>query len=162
MAGLLAARITPELRSLRRRSGAERASLDRAVGVRLIAAMVAGPIVSLWGAMVGMVVGWQVGQTLLGVSTHNFYLMFWDLLWFRDVVGLLFQGLAFGAATGIFACAEGLRGAADAGLPEVSGAACRAASIAALAILVINSGWFILVYHAGPAFGPTLLAPPGL
>ena len=29
-----------------------------------------------------------------------------------------------------------------------------------VAILVFNSGWFLLVYHAGPAFGPTLLAPP--
>jgi phospholipid/cholesterol/gamma-HCH transport system permease protein len=31
-----------------------------------------------------------------------------------------------------------------------------------MATLVLNSGWFLLVYHAGPAFGPTLMPPPGL
>ena len=41
-------------------------------------------------------------------------------------------------------------------------AACRAACFSTLAMLVLNSGWFLLAYHAGPAFGPTLLAPPGL
>jgi phospholipid/cholesterol/gamma-HCH transport system permease protein len=184
LSGLLAARITPELRLLRRSNEplstdgggllqrlvagkslvpappAEGMRIERAVAARLIAATVAGPILALWGAAVGMLVGWQVGQSLLGVSTHSFYLMFWDLLWFRDVVGLFIKGLAFGLASGLFACHEGLRGSADAGLPATSTAACRAACLAAAAILVMNSGWFILVYHAGPAFGPTLLTPP--
>ena len=72
----------------------------------------------------------------------------------------LVKGLAFGLISGLFACQEGMRGTASDDLRVVSAGACRAACFSAVAILVINSGWFILVYHAGPAFGPTLLAPP--
>ena len=182
LAGLLAARITPELRAKRRgreplvgeRAGfLERTApghtpaprpvefrADRAVAARLIAALVTGPVMGLWGSFVGTLVGWQVGHTLLGVSTHTFFLMFWDMLWARDVAGVVLKGAAFGLISGLFACHEGLRGAADDDLAAVSSAACRAACFSAVAILVINSGWFIVFYHAGPAFGPTLLAPP--
>ncbi len=98
---------------------------------------------------------------LLGVSTHAFFPMFSDMLWFRDVVGVVVKGTAFALFAALFACHEGLRGPAGPDPASVPAAACRAACLAALAILVLNSGWFLLVYHAGPAFGPTLLAPPG-
>ena len=29
------------------------------------------------------------------------------------------------------------------------------------AILLANMTWFMLVYHAVPVYGPSLLAPPG-
>lgn len=182
LAGLLAARITPELRARRRvqnsavvdragflertaggHSPAPRAvefRADRAVASRLLASMAAGPVMGLWGSFVGTVVGWQVGRTLLGVSSHTFFLMFWDMIWARDVAGVVVKGLAFGLISGLFACHEGLRGSADDDLATVSSAACRAACFSAVAILVMNSGWFIVFYHAGPVFGPTLLAPP--
>jgi phospholipid/cholesterol/gamma-HCH transport system permease protein len=183
LAGLLAARITPELRALRREREASPAtsptSLDRtaqgqdppatatgtpssAVAARLIAAMVAGPVLSVWATAVGTLVGWEVGQTMMGVSTHNFFVMFWDMLWLRDVVGMLIKGVAFGLVAGMFSCHEGLRGRGDERFEAVATAACRAACFSALAIIVISSGWFILFYHAGPAFGPTLLAPPAM
>jgi phospholipid/cholesterol/gamma-HCH transport system permease protein len=186
LAGLLAARVTPELRAWRRARVPERGErpgfLERTaapaapaappprpagtpagvVAPRLVAGAVAGLVFSLWGALVGVVVGWQVGQTMMGVSTHSFFLMFWDMLWLRDVFGLAIKGTVFGLVAATFACHEGFRGAPDDGFDAVATAACRAACFSALAILVINSGWFILVYHAGPAFGPTLLAPPAL
>ena len=124
--------------------------------------MVAGLVFSVWGAAVGVLVGWQVGQTMMGVSTHSFFLMFWEMLWVRDVVGAGGQGVLFGLVAATFACHEGLRGRPTTGSTPSRRPRAGAACFSAVAILVINSGWFILVYHAGPAFGPTLMAPPAL
>ncbi len=182
LAGLLAARITPELRAWRRDREprpAERVGfLERTadghapkpaivkepassvVAARLAAAMVAGLVLSLWGTGVGLVVGWKVGQTMVGVSTFSYFLMFWDMLWLRDVVGLLIKGILYGLFAGIFSCHEGLLGSNDDGFERVAASACRGACLAIVAILVVNSGWFLLVYHAGAPFGPTLMASP--
>lgn len=182
LSGLLAARMIPELRAWRRgldvprgerpailerpaaarTPAAPRPSRDPAgvVAPRIAAGMIAGVVLSLWGSAVGMLVGWQVSQTMMGVSTHSFFLMFWDMLWLRDIFGLVVKGLLFGLFAAVSSCHEGLRGPSDAGIDGVATAACRAACLAAMAILVTNSGWFLLVYHAGPAFGPTLLTPP--
>jgi phospholipid/cholesterol/gamma-HCH transport system permease protein len=135
----------------------------RLAAVRMIAATVAGPIMGFWGAVVGTVIGWQVAKAILGVSTHGFFSMMWEMLWFRDVTGLIIKGLLYGLIPALIACHEGLRGRGE---PEtnpdvVATAAFRAVCLGALAILVVNSGWFLLLYHAGPAFGPTLLAPKG-
>jgi phospholipid/cholesterol/gamma-HCH transport system permease protein len=135
----------------------------RLAAVRIAAAMIAGPIMALWGAIVGTVVGWQVAQTVLGVSTHGFFSMFWEMIWLRDIVGLALKGWIYGLLAALFACHEGLRGPA---VPEddpdrVASAVFRAVCWASLAILLVNSGWFLLFYHAGPAFGPTLMAPQG-
>lgn len=191
LAGLVAARVTPELRA-RARGPKEAAGPEvsvvprpgflprlspvgreeapgttggvpgRALAARLVAATVAGPVLGIWAAAVGTLVGWQVAQSLMGVSTHSFFHMFWEMLWMRDLVGVVVKGLLFGAFAGLFACHEGRRGTPDDDIASVSAAACRAACFTAVAILVVNSGWFILLYHAGPAFGPTLLEPPGL
>ena len=37
----------------------------------------------------------------------------------------------------------------------------RAACLSCAAILMMSSSWFILVYHAVPFYGPTLLTPQG-
>ena len=76
--------------------------------------------------------------------------------------GLVVKGLAFGGAAGLMACHEGLARSSSPGhAPEaICSAACRAAYLAGLAVLVFNAAWFLLVYHAGPAFGPTVLVPP--
>jgi phospholipid/cholesterol/gamma-HCH transport system permease protein len=134
--------------------------LDREVAARLVAATLTGPVMGLWGAVVGTLIGWQVAKNLLGVSTHTFFLMFSDLIWLRDVIGLIIKGLAFGLLSGLFACHEGVRPSNADGPGATANAACRAACFSALSVLLINSGWFLLVYHAGPAFGPTLMAPP--
>jgi phospholipid/cholesterol/gamma-HCH transport system permease protein len=185
MAGLIAVRTTFQLR------GRSRAGLDgdplwvadrdvssglpgetrvapepgRLAAVRIGAAMVAGPILALWGTLVGTLVGWQVAGTVLGVSTHAFFSMMWEMLWLRDIAGLIIKGSLYTALAALFACHEGLRGPAGPD-PEpdpdaVPPAIFRAVCLTAAAILVVNSGWFLLVYHAGPAFGPTLMAPQG-
>jgi phospholipid/cholesterol/gamma-HCH transport system permease protein len=182
LAGLLGARITSEFRVRERRSAStshdppglsqrtgdsgtspllpEGADIDRQVSARLAAAMLTGPVVGLFGASVGTLVGWRVATSLMGVSTHSFFLMFWDMLWMRDVVGLFAKGVAFGLAGAAFACHEGLRGSTDDPPGAIPAAAFRAVCYGALTIMLINGSWFVLFYHSGPAFGPTLLAPP--
>jgi phospholipid/cholesterol/gamma-HCH transport system permease protein len=135
----------------------------RLAAVRILAAAIVGPIQALWGALVGTLVGWQVSQTMLGVSTHGFFSMMWEMLWLRDVTGLVVKGVLYSILTALFACYEGLRSTAPglARADTVAWAVFRAVVLATIAILVVNSGWFLVFYHAGPAFGPTLLAPKG-
>lgn len=175
LAGLLAARTTGELRASSSGGDAPAAAVDygqpaptsaparaagaaRSAAVRITAATLVGLVLTLWGVLVGTIVGWEVAGTLLGVSSDMYFFMFFSMLWVRDVVGLVFKGAIFAAFGALFACHEGLR---PAGTP-LSTAACRAACVAGVAILIVNSGWFLLAYHAGPAFGPTLMAPPSL
>lgn len=181
LAGLLAALFTPELRGRLTttldadpRAIADRSPLPgqrpaaslspepaRLAAVRLVAGVIAGLVLSVWGALVGTVVGWRVAQTLLGVSTDSFFSMYFQMLWARDVAGLVIKGMGFGLFAALFACHEGLRGPADEPASSIPTAACRATCFAATATLMLNSVWFLLLYHAGPAFGPTLMAPPG-
>jgi phospholipid/cholesterol/gamma-HCH transport system permease protein len=198
-AGLLAARMIPELRILSRRSAGNEAyasrsepgarrrgpaegashviSPSRLAAPRIAAAGIACLLLSQWGIMVGTLVGWQASQSLMGLSTEMFFMMMVKMMWFRDVMGLIAKGLLFGALAGAICCYEGL----TRGLPESepSGAGLttpeaargfappwsmpvfRATCLSLVAILVLNSSWFVLVYHAVPYYGPTLLAPPG-
>jgi phospholipid/cholesterol/gamma-HCH transport system permease protein len=163
LAGFLAPLYITELRA-RTRAAADRpdaAPLDtgRLAAARIAAATLAGPIMGFWGWLVGILVGWRVAQSLLGVSTSMFVDMFTEMLWARDVLGVVVKGGLFGLFGALFACHEGLRG----GTPESTATdSVRSICLAGLAIMVFNSTWFLLVYHAGPPFGPTLLAPPTL
>lgn len=157
---LLAVRIVTELHLRARAGDDQETSVERAVAARLVAAMIAGVVLSIWGALVGTVVGWGVSGTVLGVTTHSFFRMFWEMLWTLDVIGVFVKGVGFTLVGALFACHEGLRLAPDADYGETAAAACRAACLGALGMLVLNSAWFIVFYHARTAFGPTLLKPP--
>ena len=138
---------------------------NREVAARVLGAMVAGPILGAWGALVGVVIGWLVGRSMMGVTEPMFFDLFLEMLWARDIIGLVVKGAAFGGMAALLACHEGVRPPrrweTPGGMTAVSRAACRAAGLACVAILAFNGGWFLLLYHAGPAFGPTLLLPPG-
>lgn len=163
MAGGVAARYVPELRGWGRGdSDGEPIEPARLAAVRLAAAMVAGPILGVWGSLAGIAVGWLVAQQMMGITLPAFFDLFLEMLWARDIVGLVVKGAGFGLVAGLFACHEGLstpEGPGD-GPEAVCSAAGRAACLAGLTILFLNAGWFLLVYHAGAAFGPTVLEPP--
>lgn len=137
----------------------------RMVAARLAAAMMAGPVLAVWGSLVGIAIGWLVAHKMMGLTLPAFFDMFLEMLWARDIAGLVIKGVAFGFLAALLACQEGLARRGDPGSPAdldaIASAACRSACLAGLAILLFNSGWFLLIYHAGPAFGPTVLTPPG-
>jgi phospholipid/cholesterol/gamma-HCH transport system permease protein len=179
LAGFLPVRIVPELRDLQRRRRIERAratadvretpipSMGRLAGPRLLAAVVATPLLSIWGFLVGTVVGWQSSGSLMGLPSETFFLMFVRMIWYRDVVGLLVKGSLFGLFTAALACSEGLRNdESETDGDEVrrgsthGAAILRATCLSMTAILVINMTWFVLIYHAVPVYGPSLLQPP--
>ena len=132
-------------------------------------------MLSLWGFVVGTFIGWRAAGTMMGLSSDMFFLMFYRMIWFRDVVGMIVKGLLFGLVPATISCFEGLRAARlSAGetsgprrprpgialRPGPGGAIVRAACLSMVAILLINMTWFILVYHAVPVYGPSLLQPP--
>jgi phospholipid/cholesterol/gamma-HCH transport system permease protein len=160
MAGVISARYVAELGGPS--SGPEETA--RRVASRLTAAIVAGPVLAVWGSLVGIAIGWAVANQMMGLTLPAFFDMFLEMLWVRDIVGIVFKGSAFGFMAALLACHEGLNRPSHPDsrldLELIGSAACRAACLAGLAILFINGGWFLLVYHAGPAFGPTVLPPP--
>jgi phospholipid/cholesterol/gamma-HCH transport system permease protein len=205
-AGILSARMIPELRMMSRQlplrealatepsSGSRRhsrdnsladaasdsvipARLNNSVAPRVAAAVIASILLSLWGITVGTVVGWKASESLMGLSTEMFFMMMLKMMWFRDVLGLIVKGILFGALPAAICCYEGLwhstnvgDGSDEAALagreppyglaPPLSVPIFRAACLSMVAILVMNSSWFMLVYHAVPFYGPTLLPQP--
>ena len=89
----------------------------RSTAIRIGAGMLAGPILSLWGVLVGTVVGWRVAAKLVGVTSDVFFTMFLEMIWVRDLWGLVLKGMIFGMLAALFACHEGLRPSQAAGLP---------------------------------------------
>ncbi len=196
LSGLLSTRMIPELQALGNRpvrpSTVDRRSnlpreggrtprlaesplkLGSLVTPRILAAMIASPVMAFWGFLIGTLVGWQCADSMLGLMPSTFFLMFLRMIWYRDIVGLMVKGTAFGFLIGLIACFEGLRlgeqeDAGDDGEAENSRdssnsrlvhSVLRSTCIAMIAILIANSSWFILAYHAVPSWGPTLLKPP--
>lgn len=179
LAGYLPVRMIPELRALQRlraeRSARVVAGDDDSEPIaspghlavsRLLAAAIATPLLSLWGFTVGTVVGWRASESLMSLPTSTFFLMFLRMIWFRDVIGLMLKGAAFGFFIALIACSEGLKLGESDPPPEgfelvsAGSAMLRASCLAMAAILLINMTWFVFIYHAVPVYGPSLLQPP--
>jgi phospholipid/cholesterol/gamma-HCH transport system permease protein len=154
-------------------SSEPRKRAGRLAGPRIAAAAVACTLLSQWGVAVGTLVGWQASQSMMGLSTDVFFLMMGKMMWLRDVVSLMIKGLLYGGLPGAICCYEGLRPEQPPGggwltaplhpsqgmAPSLTVAVFRAAFLSFVAILIVNASWFILVYHAVPFYGPTLLPP---
>ena len=173
VAGLLAARATVELRTTPRVDVDADPSwiADRAVVLgeaedqrqgpcngrillpRLMASMLAGPVLGLGGAAVGTLIGYRVANSVLGIPIEMLLHSFAEMLWLRDVAGLVVKGVVFGAVAAAVASYEGTR--EDSTPTPV--AAARACCLAMALILGLNLSWFFFVYLAGPPFGPTVL-----
>jgi phospholipid/cholesterol/gamma-HCH transport system permease protein len=199
LAGILAARMVPELRALANPAEIEATATEaarslpaardrsrpsggaaeppvraaRLAGPRIAAAALACALLSQWGVAVGTLVGWQASQWMMGLSTDMFFLMMGKMMWLRDVVSLLIKGLLYGGLPGAICCYEGLRPEhppratwltaplhpACGMAPSLTIAVFRAVLLSFAGILIVNASWFVLVYHAVPFYGPTLLPP---
>ena len=146
----------------------------RLAAPRMIATALASMLLALWGSAVGTVVGWQAAGSLMGLSSDMYFLMFYQMIWFRDVIGMIVKGLLFGFVPATICCFEALRVARlyldraddpqevdDRGAAgDLAPAIVRAACLSMVSILLLNMTWFLLVYHAVPIYGPSLLQPP--
>lgn len=153
-----------------------RGRAGRLAAPRLAAAALAMVVLSLWGFVVGTFIGWRAAGTMMGLSSNTFFLMFYQMIWFRDAIGLIVKGFLFGLIAAAVSCHEGLRtgerapgegqraAEAEPGqgahVVDLGGAIVRATCLSMMAMLLINMTWFILVYHAVPVYGPSLLQPP--
>jgi phospholipid/cholesterol/gamma-HCH transport system permease protein len=146
----------------------------RLAAPRMIATALASMLLALWGFAVGTVVGWQAAGSLLGLPSDMYFLMFYRMIWFRDVVGMIVKGLLFGLVPATICCFESLRAvrlsagetsrrtaSGDCSAPlDLAAPIVRAACLSMMSILLLNMTWFMLVYHAVPVYGPSLLQPP--
>jgi phospholipid/cholesterol/gamma-HCH transport system permease protein len=160
LAGIVSVRYVSEFRG---KSAEVLADPGPLVAPRIMAAAIAGPVLSVWGSLVGIAVGWLVANSMMGLTLPAFFDMFLEMLWERDITGLVFKGVIFGGLAALLACYEGIvrpggpEAACD--FESIGAAVCRAVCLAGMAILFVNSAWFLLLYHAGPPFGPTVLTP---
>lgn len=178
LAGLLAARMIPELRrqhDLHPDVGPGEAlpTAVRLAAPRIAAAAIASPMLGLWGVAVGTLTGWQAAVSMMGIPTKTFFLMMFKMMWLRDIIGLLGKGVLFGVLPASICCHEAMRPGfredptpddpaslhADAGAPMAT-AIFRATCLGMISILIVSSSWFMLIYHAVPFYGPTLLKTP--
>jgi len=146
----------------------------RLAAPRMIAAALASMLLALWGFAVGTIIGWQAAGTLLGLPSDMYFLMFYRMIWFRDVVGMIVKGLLFGLLPATICCFEALRvtrqsrgdtfgraASADSSpSTDLTAPIVRATCLSMMSILLLNMTWFMLVYHAVPVYGPSLLQPP--
>jgi phospholipid/cholesterol/gamma-HCH transport system permease protein len=149
VSGLMAARVVPELRG-RSQAGVDPGPPGPLAAARILAAIIAGPVLAFWGAVSGFVSGMLVARSILGVSPGMFLNKFLEMVRPIDAVGVGVKGAGFAAAGALLACFEGLRG----GSQDVARSASRAACLSAAAILLLNSLWFSLAYLSGNPFGP--------
>ena len=181
LAGLLAARTTRELRFAEKlgpdddprwipgRVGSQSnsggsphlADSARLAAVRIAAGAASGPPLAILGACIGMAVGCGVAKSMLGVSGAVYFSKFYEMFWVRDVFGLVVKGLLFGGSAAAFACYEGLRRPDEQDSASLASASFRAVWLASLSVLIMNLGWFVFAYLAGPPWGPTVLPAPG-
>ncbi len=146
----------------------------RLAAPRMMATALASMLLALWGFAVGTVVGWQAAGTLMGLPSDMYFLMFYRMIWFRDVVGMIVKGLLFGLVPAAICCFEAMRASrlsdggssggtvsGDCAAPlDFAAPIVRAACLSMMSILLLNMTWFMLVYHAVPVYGPSLLQPP--
>jgi phospholipid/cholesterol/gamma-HCH transport system permease protein len=146
----------------------------RLAAPRIIATGLASMLLALWGFVVGTVVGWQSAGSLMSLPSNTYFQMFCQMIWYRDVVGMIVKGLVFGLVAASICSFEAIRvvelragdrtSATSSGdcstSIDLAAPIVRAACLAMVAILLLNMTWFLLVYHAVPVYGPSLLQPP--
>ena len=141
--------------------------IGRVVLPRVLAAMLACPVLTAWGSAVGFLIGAVISRNLLGLTPGTYFGFFFEMLQVPDVLSVVVPGSVFAAAAALFACREALRSAPavpSSGPPPLATfcpqSIVRAVAYSALAMLLINAAWFSLAYNAGAPFGPSL-APSG-
>jgi phospholipid/cholesterol/gamma-HCH transport system permease protein len=136
--------------------------VSRLVLVRLLSSMIAGPILVLWGAAVGTMIGALVSRAMLGVPMPLYFGMIREMIRMPDALGVVVKGIVYGGLAALIACYEALRVRP---IPRPGShpapPALRSMLLSALMVLSFNFAWFNLVYLSGNPFGPGISAELG-
>ena len=139
--------------------------VGRVVLARLAGAVLAGPLLTAWGAIVGFFVGAVISRRMLGLTPGTYFGFFFEMLQVPDVLGVVVNGAGFAAAAALCSCREAIRTAPavprEGPVPLAlfcPGSIGRAVVYALLTMLMLNGCWFTLAYRAGDPFGPRMVA----
>lgn len=128
----------------------------RLVTARVVAGALAGLVLSLWGAGIGIGCGLIASQSLLGVPSGIFAQKLLEMVEPFDILSLGLKGALFGAVAAIAACHEGLRAGDNAPAALVPAATFRAVVTTLIIMSVLNATFFTLAYLSGAPEGPVL------
>jgi phospholipid/cholesterol/gamma-HCH transport system permease protein len=106
------------------------------VAPRLIAAVIATPVLHLFGSVAGVIGGWAVAVVLRGESSGLFWAGLWDLTTVADLIGGLLKTALFGAMIGLIASYQGFH--ADGGAAGVGRAVNDTVVVAITSFIVVN------------------------
>lgn len=126
---------------------------------RVLGIAMAGPVLGFIGCVTGLIAGLMVSRSVLDVPTVWFLYHFAEMLWARDLVGIVVKGIIFCGIAAAIACYEGLR-KPEGDASDLAVSMWRAACLGTFAILLANSGWFTFMFLSGAPFGRTVLEPP--
>lgn len=112
---------------------------------RLVGLLIAAPILTLLGDVVGMLGGLLVGITSLDLTVSGYLLETRQALHAWDVLQGLVKSVVFAMAIGIVSCQQGL---ATVGGAEGVGRRTTSAVVASLFALILVDACFTLVFHA--------------
>jgi phospholipid/cholesterol/gamma-HCH transport system permease protein len=128
----------------------------RLVTARVAAGALAGLVLSLWGAGIGIVCGLLAADSLLGVPSGMYVQKLSEMVVPFDLLSLGLKGLVFGAFAAVAACHEGLRAGEGSAPALVPAAVFRAVVTTLIAMSVLNGTYFTLAYLSGAPAGPVL------
>lgn len=122
--------------------------------VRFLAGVLAGPVLALWGALVGIGFGMMVAHSLLGVVPGVYLGKLLEMVRVYDILSLALKGAGFGGLAALAACHEGLRPGSQTSGAALAGAMFRAVVLTLFGMSVLNGSWFTLSYMSGAPQGP--------
>ncbi len=124
---------------------------------RFVGAILAAPLLALWGACVGTLMGCLVSSRVLGVASGTYFGFFFEMLQVTDVIGLVVLSACYSCVATLLACHEAVRNAHGSGASMTT--SYRAVLLSIVAILLVNSLWFSTIYLSqGP--GPVVIDAP--
>ena len=103
---------------------------------RLLAGLIMVPLLTIVGVFIGIVGGYFVGVTLLGINPGTYVQKMLDIVTWEDLYNGLFKSLIFGLILAVISCYEGLQ--ATGGAEGVGLVTTRAVVFSAISILIFD------------------------
>jgi phospholipid/cholesterol/gamma-HCH transport system permease protein len=110
--------------------------IQRLVAPKIMALLIATPILTLFADFVGIFGGMLAASSQLGLMYHDYFFKSFEIITTRDVAGGLFKGLVFGFLIASISCHVGLQ--ARGGTIGVGNATTTAVVRSSIAVLIMD------------------------